>query len=131
MRPRGIKPIALLMFLGAVVYGLSFDGIHFLGVGTLREPWLLALSIVDAFVGIGLLRLSRWARLSAVVIVGLGLGLQGITLANALLHPTLPVWMVVYIIRMPLWGLVLWYLLTPEVRLAFARASTDVKLGLG
>ncbi len=112
------------MFLGAVSVLILPGGIHYRGIGTVRGPWLLTFCGFFIVVGVGLLRLSRWARVTTIVIVILDLALQGIALANGLLQAR-PMFLAVFLLRIPIYGLLLWYLLTPEVRLAFAQGTTS------
>jgi hypothetical protein len=112
------------MFLAAASSLLLPGGIYFRGIGTIRGPWVLAFCSFYIVVGIGLLKLSRWARTTTIVIVILDVALQGVALANGLLQVRL-MFLAVYLLRIPIWALILWYLLKPEVRLAFAQETTN------
>jgi hypothetical protein len=112
------------MFLGAASALILPGGIHYRGIGTVRGAWVLAFCGFLIVVGIGLLKLSRWARLTTIVIVILDLALQGIALANGVLQAR-PMFLAVFLLRIPIYGSLLWYLLTPEVRLAFAQGTTS------
>jgi len=120
--------IAVLMFLAAAVALLVPGGVYFRGIGTIREPWLFALCSFYIIVGIGLLKLSRWARWTTIIVEILGIGLRAIALANGPLQ-VLPKFLVVYLLRILVDGLILWYLLTPGVRVAFAQ-ETGKPIGL-
>lgn len=122
-RPLGVTIVAVLMFMAAVSTLLLPGGIHYRGIGIVRGPWVLAFCGFFIFVGIGLLKMSRWARVTTIIIVILDLVLQGIALANGVLQAR-SIFLAVFLLRIPIYGAILWYLLTPEVRIAFARAAT-------
>lgn len=74
------------------------------------------------------MKLSRWARVTAIVVAILDLAMQEIALANGALQVQVrPMLLATFILRIPIYGLILWYLLTPEVRVAFARDKTSSK----
>jgi hypothetical protein len=131
MRPRGVTFIAVLMFLGGVVYLVLPQGVHLTGIGTIRAPWLRAVAVVQIALGIGLLRLSRWARVAVIVAVTLSLVLQVVALASTILASGRPLSIAIYLLRIPLWGLIPWYLQRPEIRKAFADTRSNVELRLG
>jgi hypothetical protein len=108
------------MFLAAVSVLVLPGGIHYRGVGTVRGPWILAFCAFFIVVGIGLLKMSQWARVTTIVIVTLDLALQGVALANGALQER-PIFLAVFLLRIPIYGLLLWYLLTPAIRFAFSR----------
>ena len=66
--------IAFLLFLAAVLPILLPGGIRFRGVGTIRGPWLLALSGLYVVMGFGLLRRFRPARLATITVAILRIG---------------------------------------------------------
>jgi hypothetical protein len=106
------------MFLAAATAVLLPGGVRFRGIGTIRGPWILAFCGFYVGVGIGLLKLRRWARVTAIAITILDVGLLGVALVNGLLKLRLA-FLLAYLLRLPLYGLVVWYLLRPEIRLAF------------
>ena len=123
-RPRGVTVIAALMFLSAATVLILPGGVHFRGIGTIRGPWTLALSLFFLAVGDGLLKLRRWARATAILITITDLALRGIYLAIGVLQAQMrPALLAVYLLHLPLFGLILWYLLTTEVQLAFKRET--------
>ena len=106
------------MFLAAASALLLPGGVRFRGVGTIRGPWILAICGLYIGVGIGLLKLLRWARVIAITITILDVGLLGVALVNGLLRLRLA-FLLAYLLRLPLYAVVVWYLLKPEIRLAF------------
>jgi hypothetical protein len=108
------------MFVAAVSVALLPGGVRFRGVGTIRGSWVFALSGLYIAVGIGLLRRSRWARLAAIAGAILGIGFIGVALVSGLLQARL-IFVFAYILRLPINGLIVWYLLRPEVGRAFTR----------
>lgn len=108
------------MFIGGVFALLLPGGIRFQGIGTIRGPWVLLLSVLFIAVGVGLLKLLQWARLATVAIAMLRIGLvvvgfmSGSRRFDAML-------MFTWLIGVPRDGLIVWYLLTPRIERLFAR----------
>jgi hypothetical protein len=102
----GANPLAAMMgFLGAGV------GIFFLVMGA-----------VDLIVGIGLIKLKNWARITAIVFTAIGACLQLLMLIGSLAHFNI-VAMVFPVIVLAIQALIIWYLLKPEVKAAFQGAQ--------
>ena len=74
------------MFLGAASALLLSGGVRFRGIGTIRGPWILAFCGFYVGVGIGLLKLRQWARMTTIVIAIVDVVLFGIALMNGLLR---------------------------------------------
>ena len=110
------------MFLGAASALLPPGGVRFRGIGTIRGPWILAFCGFYIGVGIGLLRLRPWARVTTIAVAILDVGLLGVALVNGLLQLRLA-FLLAYLLRLPLYALVVWYLLKPEIRLAFGQQT--------
>ena len=119
-RPTGVTIIAVLMFLTATSIVLLPGGVRFRGIGTVRGPWVLALSGLYITLGIGLLRQSPWARLATIVGEILGIGSVGLAMMSGLLQER-PIFVFVYLVRLPINAAIVWYLLEPEVGRAFTR----------
>lgn len=110
------------MFLAAAFALLVPGGVRFRGIGTIRGPWILALCGFYVAVGIGLLKLRPWARVTTIAVSILDVGLLGVALLNGLLQVRLA-FLLAYLTRLPLYALVVWYLLKPEIRLAFGQQT--------
>ncbi len=133
-RPGGVTAIAILEFIGAglltllgiaLALGSSFAGILLgsasqkigggvlaaLGIGVAIFLWVLA--AVYIFVGNGMLKLKNWARVVTLVFAALSAftALGGFFLSHGLLFMSL--------FRLAIAGLVIWYLLQPNVKAAF------------
>lgn len=135
-RPTGVTIIAVLYFIGAAVCLLGgvllFVGGGFLatmmnqggdgaagagilaGLGAVAGVIVLVVGVVSALVGWGLLKLKSWARI--IVIIFSALGILG---ALAMLLHFSPLILVGFVIRLAINGLILWYMLKPEVAAAF------------
>lgn len=145
-RPAGITLISLLYFFVAlllVVCAAVFMGMmgiaavgeraHQLGpfsvlarLGALAGVVCLVIALMMGLVGWGLWALKEWARIVALVLSGLGLlgGVAGFLLALLVRSPMLPVLGMVgaafALVRIAINALILWYLLQPQVKHAFA-----------
>jgi hypothetical protein len=132
-RPTGVVVIAvlywlsafMLLILGAVMaigftaFGGMMTGMNSLlaGFGVIGGIVLLGIGAAMAFVGYSLFQLQEWARIVTIVLVGLGfvMGIFGI------IHP-IGVGRFSSIIRMAIDGFIIWYLVQPQVSVAFRRA---------
>jgi hypothetical protein len=110
------------MFFAAVSVLLSPGGVRYRGIGTIRGPWVWALSGLYIVVGIGLLRRSQWARLATIVDSILVVGFLGVALLNGLLQMR-PIFLFAYLLRLPVSALIICYLLKPEVNQVFTRQN--------
>lgn len=122
-RPIGVTIIAALMFFTALTVLLSPGGVRYRGIGTLRGPWVLVLSVFYIVIGVGLLKRSQWARLTTITIAIVVVGLLGVALLHGIFQLR-PVFIFAYLARLPVSAWIIWYLLKPEVRLAFARTES-------
>ena len=95
-------------------------GVRFRGVGTIRGPWVLALSGLYIALGIGLLRRLQWARMATIAGAIVGLWFFGAALLNGLLQLRF-LFILAYFLRLPVDVLIVWYLLKPEVERVFTR----------
>lgn len=109
-----------MMFLGAVSVFLLPGGERYRGIGTIRGPWLLVVSGLDIAIGVGLLRRCQWARFATIAVAILGVAFLGVGLLNGALQERL-LYVVAYLLRLPVNALVISYLQKPEVALAFSR----------
>jgi CHASE2 domain-containing sensor protein len=114
--------IAFLLFLAAVLPILLPGGIRFRGVGTIRGPWLLALSGLYVVMGFGLLRRFRPARLATITVAILRIGLAVVGFRNGILQLRVVV-IISYLVGLLVNGLIVWYLLQPDIRRYFDRPT--------
>jgi len=145
-RPTGVTFISLLYFLVAlvlIVCGVVFIGLlgaaelsaraHEMGpfavlagLGAVAGVVCLVFALLLAFIGWGLWSLKEWARIVALIFAGLGLlggvaGLLGSLLIRSPLLPALGmIGAVLALVRIAINALILWYLLQPQVKQAFA-----------
>lgn len=144
-RPTGVTVIAILEFIGAggcillgigTLVGASFFGAAmsqaqgggpggglFAMLGGAISIFFFIIGAICALLGWGLWTLKNWARMVVIVLSALGLVLSLL----ALLQFSAAV-LVGLIIRVAINGLIIWYLLKPEVKAAFegtqARTAT-------
>jgi hypothetical protein len=146
-RPTGVTVIAILYFIGAafcilgglgMILGGSFiagiisqsqasgsgagAGIM-AGLGAALGIGFLIGAAIAALLGWGLMKLKEWARITAIVFAGLGIFFGVLGFFGALLHFAIVLlfWVVV---RLAINGCILWYLLKPEVKVAFQGAQS-------
>jgi hypothetical protein len=111
------------MFFAALTAFVSPGGVRYRGIGTIRGPWVWALSCVYIVVGVGLLRRSQWARLATIADSFLVVAFLGVALLNGLLQVR-PIFLFAYLLRVPVSALTVWYLLKPEVGRIFTDPET-------
>jgi hypothetical protein len=133
-RPTGVTVIAVLCFIGAC--GLTLLACLFLiggglaarfmppdagiaggvaaAVGGIGAIFFLCFAALYVAVGVGLLKLKEWARITAIVLAGLSLLLGLLGLVH--FHPFA-------LVRLAIAGGILWYLLQPHVVAAFRGTS--------
>ncbi|HET9365277.1 MAG TPA: hypothetical protein VFP71_09750 [Candidatus Angelobacter sp.] len=144
-KPAGVIVIAILYFLGAGILLLAGIGfvigggaiaaamsqqsqaggglatlMGFLGAGV--GIFFLVCGVLDALIGIGLLKLKNWARIVAIVFAAIGACFQIFGLLTSLAHFN-PVSFVISLIVLGVQALIIWYLLKPEVKAAFQGAQ--------
>ena len=145
-RPTGVTIISILCFIGAAfcVLGgiLMIAGGGFMaslmnqqggqgsagaagilaGLGAAVGVGIIIVGGVYALVGMGLWKLKEWARITSIVLLGIGIALQALGLLGSLSHFNLfsVVWSLFWI---AVDAFVIWYLLKPEVKAAFKGAQ--------
>ncbi len=146
-RPTGVTVIAVLYFIGAafcILGGLGMIlGGGFLasiisksqangagagagimaGLGAALGIGLLVGAAIAALLGWGLLKLKEWARITVIVLASLGLVLGVLGLLGALAHFAV-ILLFGVVVRVAINGCILWYLLQPDVKVAFQRAQS-------
>jgi hypothetical protein len=152
-RPLGVTLIGVLDFLGMVVQiaigvlmlvGMSFMGAFIsklaadnpqlanvnmtgimAGVGAVFAIVFFVFAIVSALIGWGMLALKNWARIISIIYSSIGILCFGLGLLLSLLHfrPLGFLWDAGWF---AVNGLIIWYLLQPNVKAAFAGRSRTV-----
>ena len=111
--------MGIIMAVGFTAFGGMMSGMNSLlaGFGVIGGIVLLGIGAALAFIGYSLFQLQEWSRIVTIVLVGLGfmMGVFGI------MHP-IGVGRVSSIIRMAIDGFIIWYLVQPQVSVAFRRA---------
>jgi len=151
VRPTGVTVIAILCFIGAALAGLGGIGMivgggfvatimnqqgqagsaglasMMAGLGAALGIFFLIIAAVDVALAIGLLNLKEWARIVTIVLTGLGAALGLLGLLGGFIHFVLFASLFRLCI-LAIQGLIIWYLLKPEVKAAFqapqARAAS-------
>ena len=141
-RPTGVTVIAILCFIGAafcllgglgMILGGGFlasvisqqqgqgsagaAGI-FAGLGAVLGFVFLVGAAIDIVLGIGLWKLKGWARITTIVLTGIGAAFQLLGLLTSLAHFAIGNFLITVII-LAIQGFIIWYLLKPEVKAAF------------
>lgn len=111
--------IAILMFAGGVSVALLPGPLYYRGIGTIGEPWRFVLGLLDIAIAIGLLMRSEWARLGTIAVATLSIGLSIVALSSGLQHMR-AIYVFSHLVSLPVDGLMVWYLLKPDIRHAFA-----------
>ncbi len=145
-KPAGVIVIAILYFLGAAV--CLFGGLLMLagggilatmmsqsgqagasplagimaGLGAVAGIIIAGLGVIDLLVGIGLIKLKNWARIVAIVFSAIGAAFQALGVLGSLTHFN-AVALLFQVIFLAVYGLIIWYLLKPEVKAAFQGAQ--------
>ena len=136
-RPTGVTILAVLYFLGAAFLGLC--GILFIVGGSMLTGLahsggpasalfamggafiggiLLAVGVLDLAIGIGFIKLQNWARVLAIIFLGIGI-LFGIVGLFAMLAHLMVVVLVFRLIVLAIEVWILIYLFKPHVKQAF------------
>ncbi|MFI5095064.1 MAG: hypothetical protein WCE50_00140 [Candidatus Acidiferrum sp.] len=136
-RPTGVTILAVLYFLGAaflalcgvliIVGGSMLSGLANTGGpasalfamgGAVVGAILLAIAVLDLAIGIGFLKLQNWARVVAIIFLGIGVLFGLLGLVTVLLHFMIVVLMFrLIVLAIEIWILV--YLFKPHVKQAF------------
>lgn len=137
-RPTGVTILAVLYFLGAAFLGLC--GILFIVGGSLLSGLahagsgpasalfamggavigaiMLAIGVLDLVIGIGFIKLQNWARVLAIIFLGIGILFGILGVFTMLAH----LMMVVLVFRLIVLAIEVWiliYLFKPHVKQAF------------
>jgi hypothetical protein len=140
-RPTGVTILAVLYFIGAAFLGLC--GILFIVGGSMLSGLaqsggpgsalfamggavvggiFLVLALLDLAIGIGFIKLQNWARVLAIVLIGIGVLFGLLSLAGMLAHFML----FVLVFRLIFLAIEIWillYLFKPHVKQAFGAAG--------
>ncbi|HTQ62795.1 MAG TPA: hypothetical protein VMI32_21400 [Candidatus Solibacter sp.] len=136
-RPTGVTILAVLYFIGAVCVGLG--GILFIVGGSLLSGLahtggpasalfamggavigaiFLVLAILYLALGIGFIKLQNWARVVAIILLGIGVLFGLLGLLSVLVHMMVVVMMFrLIVLAIEIW--ILLYLFKPHVKQAF------------
>lgn len=136
-RPTGVTILAVLYFIGAAFLGLC--GILFIVGGSMLSGLahgggpgsalfamggamvggiFLVLAVLDLAIGIGFIKLQNWARILAIILIGIGVLFGLLSLVGLLAHPMISVLVFRLIfLTIEIWILV--YLFKPHVKQAF------------
>jgi hypothetical protein len=97
------------------------------GLGAALGIFFLIIAAVDVALAIGLLNLKEWARIVTIVLTGIGAALGLLGLLAGFIHFVLFA-SLFRLCVLAIQGLIIWYLLKPEVKAAFqapqARAAS-------
>ena len=140
-RPTGVTILAVLYFIGAAFLGLC--GILFIVGGSMLSGLahggglgsalfamggvvvggiFLVLAMLDLAIGIGFIKLQNWARILAIILIGIGVLFGLLSLAGLLAHPMI----LVLVFRLIFLAIEIWilvYLFKPHVKQAFGAAG--------
>jgi hypothetical protein len=132
-RPVGVLILAILYWVGAcglllggiaLAVGLSVAGrmatgmpSPLAGVGVIGGIVMMGLGAVMAFVGYGMFQMFEWARITTIVLAGLGL----VAAVFGFIHP-FAVSRFSLIVRIAIDGFIIWYLVQPGIVAMFRRA---------
>lgn len=117
-----IPALALLLgssFIAAMI-GNQFGPIAAFA-GVIGGAIFLFIALVTAVIAWGLWTLQEWARILTIILQGIGLAVSILALfALAFFHP---IGMIFRLVRITIHGLIIWYLMQPEVVAAFKRPA--------
>ena len=138
-RPTGVTVIAVLDFIGAGLCVLAGVGMMLGGgflatmmsqqsgaagaglmgaIGAAAGVFLLVCAAIGALIGWGMLKLKEWARIVTIVLAALGAVGAVLGLFAVLAH-FVAFGVFWALVRLAINGLIIWYLLQPEVKAAF------------
>jgi hypothetical protein len=151
-RPVGVTLIGVLDFLGMAFWGaiglFCLVGMSFLGafitkiaaqseqqlppgtnltaimasVGVVMAIMFFVVALIAALIGWGMLKLKNWARICSIIWSSVGVLLFALAILGSMLHfqPLSFIWNAGWF---AVNGVIIWYLLQPQVRAAFAGRS--------
>lgn len=120
--------VALALGVGLSVLGVMLHkpglGATLAAVGALGGVVVLIIAAVAAFLGWGMWTLRNWARVVTIVLAALGFlgSVSGFVYSGAL-HAFAGVVWIWLLVRVAVNGIIIWYLLQPEVKQAFGATS--------
>jgi hypothetical protein len=140
-RPTGVTILAVLYFIfasflglcgilfivgGSMLSGLAHGGglgsALFAMGGVVVGGIFLVLAMLDLAIGIGFIKLQNWARILAIILIGIGVLFGLLSLAGLLAHPMI----LVLVFRLIFLAIEIWilvYLFKPHVKQAFGAAG--------
>ncbi|ABF40158.1 hypothetical protein Acid345_1155 [Candidatus Koribacter versatilis Ellin345] len=144
-RPTGVTVLAILLFIGtafcALIAVACFVGGAFIGsfigaaakqsgagaagagigaaIGAVVGVVFIFIGALNAVCGFGLWGLKEWGRMLTIILTGIGLVFAVLGLFVSMLHFNL-ITMFLTLVRMGIAVLVIWYLMQPHVKAAFA-----------
>jgi hypothetical protein len=140
-RPTGVTILAVLYFLGTAVLGLC--GLLFIVGGSMLSGMahaggpgsallamggavvgaiFIVLALLDLAIGIGFIKLQNWARVVAIIFIGIGV-LFGVLGVFSLLAHMMVFALVIRLIVLAIEVWILVYLFQPHVKQAFGATS--------
>ena len=139
-RPTGVTVIAILDFIGAALFllcgiamiigggfmatmlsqgqGSAGAAGIFAGLGAVMGFGFLVGAAIYIALGIGLWKLKGWARITTIVLTGIGAAFQLLGLLMSLTHFALGNFLFTAVV-LAIEAFIIWYLLKPEVKAAF------------
>ena len=144
-RPVGVTILSILDFVGAAFCGLGGIGMIagggfmatmlskqsqnagsaglIAGMGAAFGVILIICAAVYFLLGWGLLKLKEWARIVTIVFAAIGAVFQLFGLIGTLAHMNIGGFLFTVAV-LAIQALIIWYLLTPEVKAAFQRRQS-------
>jgi hypothetical protein len=150
-RPTGVTVLAVLQFIGAACFvigalllmvggtfvaamlgnaargggGTAMAGMGAL-IGVVGGVFCLMFAALHGVVGWGMWNLKNWARMVTLVLAGIGALLQVMGMMGSLLHFHIGL-MLWHVIWLGVDAVIIWYLLTPEVKAAFEGTQPQLR----
>ncbi len=146
IRPTGVTLIAVLFFLGMALCGLAaigmFVGGAFIGsiigaaaqqrgagaagagfgamIGAIAGIFFLVIAALNGICGFGLWKMKEWARMLTIILAGIGAFFGVLGMMGGMMHfnVLLIFWRLIWL---GIDVLIVWYLLQPQVKAAFAQ----------
>ena len=117
--------VAIVMIVGLSILGASASGAHTAGMmalaggGVIAGVLLIVFALIPILIGYGLMKLKNWARIVSIILAALGILMALPGLFMALGHIVIFA-LVINLIGIGIDALIVWYLLQPDVKKAFA-----------